>query len=328
MEERPVEASVPHGHVPVLLDAVCEAMARRPDGVVVDATFGGGGYTRGLLRAGRQRIVAVDRDPAAHARALALAAAEPRVVPVLGRFGELSHLLGDIGIEAVDGIVADLGISSYQLDDRERGFAFQDDGPLDMRMGGSGASATDLLREIDPGALVRIIRDFGDEPHARRIARAIVARRSRAPITRTGELRELVHAAIGGKRGPRDPATRTFQAIRIAVNEELEELEHLLEAAPGILAPDGCLAIVSFHSGEDRIVKRAIDRQAGRIPSLGRHVPAEQAHPAPTMRWVTRRVVVPGPEEIRRNPRARSARLRVAQRLPDEDIAAGWGIAA
>lgn len=323
------------GHVPVLLEEVIAALQPLPQALIVDATFGAGGYSRALLAHAATRVVGVDRDPAAVARGLALAAAEPRFTMLEGRFSELEALLATAGIGKVDGIVADLGLSSLQLDDPARGFSFQGDGPLDMRMGAAGPTAADLLRDLGEEDLRDLLRRHGDEPQAGRIAKTIVARRAAAPLTRTGELRALVARAKGGRQGaPRDPATQTFQALRIAVNDEVSELEGLVEAAVGRLRPGGRLAIVSFHSGEDRAVKQAVDGRLGRPLPRSRHLPPAPAAAAAVLAWAAREPIRPGTAEIAANPRARSAKLRVALRLPSADEAAGesadepWRMAA
>lgn len=308
------EFSTSSSHAPVLLEEAIAALAPREGGTYVDATFGGGGYSRALLAFPLARLIAIDRDPEAIARARALAACDPRLVPLEGRFGDIVPLLLSIGIDRVDGIVADLGLSSDQLADPARGFSFRLDGPLDMRMDRTGPTAADLLARLDERALAEIFARYGDEPDARRIARAIVRARTRAPLTRTSELRALV-AAIKKSGSTRiDPATRVFQALRIAVNDELGELERLLAGAVRVLAPGGRLVIVSFHSGEDRIVKRWIDTDGGRIRPRSRHVPPPSRRLAPRLVWLDKGVVRPSAEELARNPRARSARLRVAVR--------------
>ncbi len=301
-------------HQPVLLEEALTALAPRAGATYVDATFGGGGYSRALLARPVARVVAVDRDPAAAARARALARGEPRLVPLEGRFGDLEALLADAGIGPVDGIVADLGLSSDQLDDPGRGFGFQADGPLDMRMDGSGPTAAELVARLDEGALTALFARHGDEPDARRIARAIVRRRARAPIERTGELRALVTAVKGRRAAAHDPATRVFQALRIAVNDEQGELERLLAAAPRLLAPGGRLVVVAFHSGEDRAVKRWIESDGGRRVSVSRYRPPTREPVPPRLVWAAAGPIRPSAAEIARNPRARSARLRVAER--------------
>ncbi len=316
-------------HVPVLLNETLAALAPRPGRLVVDATFGGGGYSRALLDAGC-RVIGIDRDPEAVARGRELAATTSRFTMLAGSFGALDRLLAGIGVTAVEGVVFDLGLSSFQLGAADRGFAFTRDGPLDMRMERRGPTAAELLARLDERELARIFRDYGEEPAARRIARAIVARRRDRPLTRTTELAELIARVTGGRHHHRHPATRTFQALRIAVNDELGELERGLEAALGVLVPGGRLAVVSFHSLEDRLVKRFIDRHAGRSAGASRHRPEPPRRRA-LLAPCGRRVIRPGAEEIARNPRARSARLRVARRLAPEEgetEPAGWRCAA
>ncbi len=300
-------------HVPVLLAEVVAYLAPASGECHVDATFGGGGYTQALLAAGAGRVVAVDRDPAAIARGRALAAVEPRLRLVEGRFGDLASLVG----EPVDGVVFDLGVSSFQLDEAERGFAFAADGPLDMRMGGAGATAADFVADLDEAELADLFFRYGEEAKSRRVARAIVRRRAERPFTRTGDLADVVRRAVtGGRRGDAriDPATRVFQALRIAVNDELGELERGLAAALGLLRPGGRLVVVAFHSLEDRIVKRFLAEAAGRTPNRSRHLPPA-ASVEPTLDLLTRKAVTPGAAEVGANPRARSARLRAARRL-------------
>jgi 16S rRNA (cytosine1402-N4)-methyltransferase len=296
-------------HVPVLLDEVVAALSPRDGATYVDGTFGAGGYSAALLEAAQCRVVGIDRDPQAMARGAALAARYAgRLRLVEGRFGDMARL---IGREKVAGVALDLGVSSPQIDDPERGFSFRADGPLDMRMGRDGASAADLVNTASETRLADIIREYGEERFARRIARAIVEHR---PIARTGELAAIVRAAIP-HRDPAgiDPATRTFQALRIAVNDELGELDRGLAAAEKVLAPGGRLAVVSFHSLEDRRVKDFLKRRSGAAAQGSRHLPAKAA-PAPSFRLLTRKPVEPSPAELARNPRARSARLRAAER--------------
>lgn len=316
-------------HVPVMTAEAIAALEPAPGRLMVDATFGGGGYSRALLAAGC-RVVGIDRDPDAVRRGRELAAAEPRFTMLAGSFGGLDRLLAGAGIDRVDGVVFDLGLSSFQLEDAARGFAFAKDGPLDMRMGGEGPTAADLLARLEERELAELLRRYGEEPAARRIARAIVARRRTRPLTRTSELAELVARTVGGRERRIHPATRTFQALRIAVNDELGELERGLEAALRVLAPGGRLVVVAFHSLEDRIVKRFLDRQAGRMPGGSRHRP-ELPRPRPRLALCGRRVLRPTAEEVARNPRARSARLRAARKLEREEgegEPAGWRRAA
>jgi 16S rRNA (cytosine1402-N4)-methyltransferase len=296
------------GHVPVMLAEVVEAMRPRDGGHYIDGTFGGGGYARALLEAAQCRVLGIDRDPSAIARGQELAARyDGRLTVVQGEFSQMESFLGG---EKSDGVMLDLGVSSYQIDEADRGFSFRFDGPLDMRMSGEGESAADVVNNADEATLTRIIGQLGEERFARKVARAIVAAR---PLSRTAELADVVTKALGpaAKRFAIHPATRTFQGLRLHVNDELGELERGLEAAERVLAPLGRLAVVSFHSLEDRIVKRFLTAR-GREAAVSRHAP-ETAPKHLTFRLVARRE--PGDEEISRNPRARSARLRVAERL-------------
>jgi 16S rRNA (cytosine1402-N4)-methyltransferase len=298
------------GHVPVLLGSVCDWLEPIAGGRFLDATFGGGGYAQALLDAGAAVVVGLDRDPDAVARGRRLTAAEPRLAIVEGCFGDLADLVDG----PFDGIVFDLGVSSFQLDAAGRGFSFRHDGPLDMRMGADGPSAADLVATLDEAELADIFRRYGEEFKARRVARAIVERRRRAPFTRTLDLADVVRRAVGGPPGTVDQATRVFQALRIAVNDELGELERGLEGAVERLAPGGRLVVVSFHSLEDRIVKRFFQTASGTTPGVSRHQPAAAAAAAGPLELLTRKVVRPDAAECARNPRARSARLRAARR--------------
>jgi 16S rRNA (cytosine1402-N4)-methyltransferase len=303
----------PAGHVPVLRDPLLAAIAP-VRGLWVDGTFGAGGYTSALLDAGAAQVIAIDRDPSALAAAADWAAScGTRLTLIEGRFGDLDRLAKGAGAAAADGVVLDIGVSSMQLDQAERGFSFSRDGPLDMRMGGAGPSAADLVNRLEDDALADILHQYGEERAARRVARAIVAARTAAPITRTAELARLVSGVLGPPRpGQTHPATRTFQALRIAVNDELGELVRGLEAAERLLAPGGLLAVVTFHSLEDRIVKRFIQLAAGRVGG-SRHAPEAAPGPARFVP-VTRKAVGPTEAELHANPRARSARLRIASR--------------
>lgn len=302
-------------HVPVLLGEMLVALDVRSGGTYLDATFGAGGYSRAILQAGAGRVFAIDRDPAAVARGRELAAACPRFTMLEGRFGDMAELLAVHGVRQLDGVVLDLGVSSMQLDEAGRGFSFAVDGPLDMRMSGVGISAAEVVNRADADTLTDILRRYGEEPAARRIARAIVERRRRSPIERTRELAELVAGVVGRKAGRIDPATRTFQALRIHVNDELGELERALHAAEALLVPGGRLVVVAFHSLEDRIVKRFFAERSDASPRPSRHLPMPVApSEAPRWRLLAKRPVRPGPAEIAANPRARSARLRWAER--------------
>ncbi|HZS85243.1 MAG TPA: 16S rRNA (cytosine(1402)-N(4))-methyltransferase RsmH [Stellaceae bacterium] len=307
-------SAVVSAHQPVLLAETIAALAPRDGAVYVDGTFGRGGYTRALLAAARCRVFAIDRDPAAIEAGTALARdAADRLTLIEGRFGDMVRLLGERGIAAVAGIALDLGPSSPQLDEAARGFSFRADGPLDMRMERQGATAADLVNTLSEAALADIIFLYGEERFARRIARAILAARAEQPIVRTAELAAIVRGVVP-RAGGIDAATRTFQALRISVNDELGELERGLAAAERLLEPGGRLAVVSFHSLEDRRVKEFLRRRGTATPQGSRHRPAAPFGPAPSFRLLTRKPIRPGEGELRRNPRARSARLRAAER--------------
>lgn len=304
-------------HVPVLLAEVMAALAPVAGGTFVDGTFGAGGYTRAILDAGAARVIAVDRDPTAIAAGAALAAGSGgRLTLVEGRFSALddhARAAGEGEPAAVDGVVLDIGVSSMQLDQAERGFSFRGDGPLDMRMSREGPSAADLVNDTEERALARILQAFGEERQAGRIARAIVRRRAEAPFTRTAELVAVCEQVLGPKRfGEAHPATRTFQAIRIAVNGELDELVEALAAAERLLPEGGRLAVVTFHSLEDRIVKRFLAERSRTVAQGSRHLPEQALEPA-TFAAVSK-AIEPGEAECEANPRARSAKLRHARR--------------
>jgi len=308
-------ASSPSGHEPVLLAEVLAALAPRDGALYVDGTFGRGGYTSALLDAAACRVVAVDRDPAAIAAGAVLARRHgQRLTLMEGRYGAMAALLATSGIGAVSGIVLDLGPSSPQLDEAARGFSFRHDGPLDMRMERQGTTAADLVNALPERELADLIFLYGEERFSRRIARALLAARHQEPIARTGELAAIVRGVVPGKAGDIDPATRTFQALRIAVNDELGELERGLDAAERLLEPGGRLAVVSFHSLEDRRVKEFLRARSGDAPRGSRHLPAAAAEAAPSFTLLSRKAIRPGADEIERNPRARSARLRAAER--------------
>ncbi len=307
-------------HVPVLLPEMLEALAPRPGGIYLDATFGGGGYSRAILAAAACTVWAIDRDPDAISRGATLAAAYPgRLHLVEGGFGDLLELLRARGVDSLDGAVFDLGVSSFQIDDPARGFSFRADGPLDMRMGRQGPTAADLIARLDEATLADILFNLGDERYARRIARAIIAARASAPITTTARLASIIRSVVPPDRSGIDPATRSFQALRIEVNDELGQIERALDQAAGLLRPGGRLVVVSFHSLEDRLVKRFMVEVAGRAPLPSRHDPAALTpRQAPLFDMITPRAVRPGAAETAANPRARSARLRAMRRLdPD-----------
>jgi 16S rRNA (cytosine1402-N4)-methyltransferase len=305
-------------HIPVLVDAVLAALAPRDDATYVDATFGAGGYSAAILGAARCRVFGIDRDPDAVARGEALARQYGgRLTLIAGPFGDMERLIGPFAPGPIAGVAFDLGVSSMQLDEAERGFSFRRDGPLDMRMSRDGATAADLIARLSESELADLIRAFGEERFAGRVARAIAAAQRRRPLTTTGELAEIVRAAIprhGSRSDPGlDPSTRTFQALRIAVNDELGELDRGLAAAERLLMPGGRLAVVSFHSLEDARVKAFLRRRSDTLAG-SRHRPPPAAGPAPSFTLISRRAVRPGADEIARNPRARSARLRAAER--------------
>jgi 16S rRNA (cytosine1402-N4)-methyltransferase len=311
------------GHVPVMLAEVLATLGPQDGATYLDATFGGGGYARAILEAAPGcTVFAIDRDPDAIARGAALAQRfAGRLHLIEGRFGDMLALLRDRGIAALDGVVMDLGVSSFQLDQAERGFSFRADGPLDMRMEKSGPSAAELVNSLPERELADIIFRFGEERFARRIARTIVARRAEAPFTTTADLAALVRRAV-----PRDPsgidgATRSFQALRIAVNDELGEVERGIAAAMELLAPGGRLVVVAFHSLEDRIAKQAMAAASGR-GGASRHDPAALSGRAkPAFHLLTPRALRPQDVEASANPRARSARLRGVERLAMERAA-------
>lgn len=299
-------------HIPVLLNEVIDALAPAPGERHVDATYGAGGYTRAILASGAS-VIAFDRDPDAAAAGRAAAADELRLAIVEDAFSQLAA-----HVDGVDGVVMDIGVSSMQLDQGERGFSFQADGPLDMRMSQAGESAADFLNGADEEAIADVLYHYGEEPKSRRIARAIVAAR---PLSRTGELAAVVRRAVGHKpHDKKDPATRAFQAIRIHVNRELDELAEGLVAAERVLKPGGRLAVVTFHSLEDRMVKRFLRDRSGQAPGESRHVPVVAAARPPSFESVSRGVRA-GEAELAANPRARSATLRWARRTD----AAAWG---
>lgn len=303
-------------HIPVLRDEVAEALAPRDGAVIVDGTFGAGGYARALLERAGCTVYGIDRDPAAIERGRKLAQEFPgRLHMVPGCFGDMDRLLLDRGVESVDGVALDLGVSSPQIDEPERGFSFRFDGPLDMRMGQDGPSAADVVNTAEEAELADIIWRYGEERHSRRVARAIVSRRAEQPFARTAELADVVRRVVPKSKDGIDPATRTFQGLRIHVNDELGELERGLMAAERLLAPGGRLAVVSFHSLEDRVVKDFLRQRSGNVPAPSRHMPGPAATgPAPTFRLLSRSGTAPSEEEARRNPRARSSRLRAAER--------------
>ena len=323
--------NAPHiPHIPVMLNEVLAGLSLRDGGVYVDGTFGAGGYSGAILDAADCRLIAIDRDPdAVAAGAPSVSKYDGRLILVQGRFSEMQQLAADAGVPQVHGVTLDLGVSSMQLDQAERGFSFASDGPLDMRMSQSGENAADVVNSREQDELADIIYHYGDERRSRAVARAIIRARETAPIERTSALAEIVAKAVGpagrgNKKGGKriHPATRTFQALRIYVNSEIEELRLGLPAAERLLAPLGWLAVVSFHSLEDREVKQFLSQRAGLQPGGSRHRPPNEDQRPITFNLPRRGAAKPTDAEIAVNPRARSARLRVAQRtdVPANDI--------
>ena len=311
-----------------MLDEVVAAAAPAPGIRLVDATFGAGGYSRAFLDAGAQ-VLALDRDPTASRFApLSDEPGADRFHLINLPFSELEAALAQSGDSRCDTVVFDIGVSSMQLDEAERGFSFMRDGPLDMRMGADGPTAADLVNTSEPDELVRILRLYGEEKQARRVVATLMRRRDAEPFTRTLDLADTVEKALGGRRGaPVHPATRTFQALRIAVNDELSELEAGLAAAERALTPGGRLVVVSFHSLEDRIVKAFLTLRTGRTPAGSRHAPPAPETAAPSFDLLVNGAQAPTPAETAANPRARSAKLRAAVRTaappwPSERLAA------
>jgi len=306
-------------HAPVLIDEVIKALSPQPGETIVDATFGAGGYTRAVLACGA-RVIALDRDPTVQPHADAVAAEFPdRFRLVRTPFSGLAEAVEG---EALDGVVFDIGVSSMQLDQAERGFSFMRDGPLDMRMSGEGLSAADIVNTWDHGPMAHIFKLYGDERQSGRVATAILRRRAEQPFERTLDLAAVVEKALGGRRGAAiHPATRVFQALRIAVNDELGELRAGLEAAEATLRPGGRLVVVTFHSLEDRIVKAFLTERTGNAPGGSRHAPVAVETRKPSFTLSFKGAVEAGEAELAANPRARSARLRAAVRTD----AAPWG---
>jgi len=301
------------GHAPVLLAEAVGALAVRDGGLYVDGTFGGGGYARAILEAApTARVIALDRDPDALTRGAALVAEfGDRLSLRAGRFGEMETLVG----EPVDGVALDLGVSSFQFDEAERGFSFQNDAPLDMRMEKAGPSAADAVNQLSEAALSDVLEAFGEENEHRRMARFLTQARAAGPIERTGQLADLLEKSVGGRRGAKiHPATRAFQALRILVNDEIGELARALSGAERLLKPQGRLAVVSFHSLEDRMVKQFLVSRAAAGGQGSRHAPVPEPGPAPSFVLETRRTIAPSDAETAANPRARSASLRWAVR--------------
>jgi 16S rRNA (cytosine1402-N4)-methyltransferase len=300
-------------HVPVLGRQAVEMLAPRAGGIYVDATFGAGGYSRAILDTAGTRVIGIDRDRTAILGGFDLVdRSDGRLTLVEDRFSNLADVCAAQGVDSVDGVVMDVGVSSMQLDGAERGFSFRLAGPLDMRMGQDGPTAADVIARASEADLAKIIYIFGEERHSRAVAKAIVAARKEAPVTTTKGLADIVSKVVWSKPGEIHPATRTFQALRIFVNEELDELHLALSAAERVLKPGGRLAVVSFHSLEDRIVKNFLVERA-KAGGGSRHLP-EVAQAAPSFSILTKRPVTADDAEISANPRARSAKLRAAER--------------
>ncbi|MGE5514913.1 MAG: 16S rRNA (cytosine(1402)-N(4))-methyltransferase RsmH [Bacteroidota bacterium] len=302
-------------HIPVLLDEVLDALNVHDGATYVDGTFGAGGYTLAMLGRAGCTVYGIDRDPNAAAAGRALPEAQAgRLILLEGRFGDMGRLLAESGVNRVDGVALDIGVSSMQLDQAERGFSFAKDGPLDMRMEQAGASAADVVNTADETELADIIYRLGEDRQSRRIARAIVTARAEKPFERTLELAAVIAKVVRKSGDGIHPATRTFQALRIHVNDELGELERGLAAAETLLAPGGRLAVVTFHSLEDRVVKTFLKQRSGDMPAPSRHLPQTVSGPAPTFTLLGRKAIAAGPAEVARNPRSRSAKLRAAIR--------------
>jgi 16S rRNA (cytosine1402-N4)-methyltransferase len=300
-------------HIPVLGRQAVGMLQPRAGGIYVDATFGAGGYSRAILDIAGTRVIGIDRDRSAVTAGFDLVdRSDGRLMLAEDRFSNLAEICATQGLDAVDGVVMDVGVSSMQLDQAERGFSFRLGGPLDMRMGHDGPAAADVIAKASEADLANIIYIFGEERHSRAVARAIVAARKEAPITTTRALADIVAKVVRSKPGEIHPATRTFQGLRIFVNEELDELHLALSAAERVLKPAGRLVVVSFHSLEDRIVKNFLVERA-RAGGGSRHLPVI-AQAAPSFHILTKRPVIPDDDEISANPRARSAKLRAAER--------------
>ena len=301
-------------HTPVMLDEVLAALGPRDGETYLDGTFGAGGYTSAILAAADCRVIALDRDPSAIAGGYGLVAtSKGRLTLVEERFSNLSAALDDLGVESLDGLVLDIGVSSMQIDQAERGFSFRFDGPLDMRMGGEGPTAADLIAALDDKELAAVLLTLGEERRAGAIARAICAEREAEPIVTTTRLQKIVERVLGRSNDGINPATRTFQALRLAVNDELGELARALFAAEKRLKPGGRLVVVAFHSLEDRIVKTFLADRTRTQSGGSRHMPEAKVAPA-TFELMSRGALKPSDEEIARNVRSRSAKLRAARR--------------
>ncbi len=303
-------------HIPVMLREIVAGLQPKEGGLYVDGTFGFGGYTRAILEAADCRVIAFDRDPDAIEAGQALQRHfGERLTLIHARFSEMAAHLTEAEGGQIDGVVLDLGVSSHQLDEASRGFSFRFDGPLDMRMEQSGPSAADVVNHLEEQELTRIIGELGEERFARSVARAIIKARAEAPITTTLQLADIVRRVVRRAQDGIDPATRTFQGLRLHVNDELGELNRGLEAASHILGPHGRLVVVTFHSLEDRIVKSFMTEVSSVNDGRSRHLPPALHQKKPGFQLVTRKAVTPTPEEIKNNARARSAKMRIAEKL-------------
>ena len=303
-------------HLPVLLDEVVDVLTPRIGARYIDGTFGAGGYSRALLEAADCKVLSIDRDPSAVETGERLAHEfGGRLIFVSGRYGDMDNILADLGMTQIEGIALDLGVSSMQIDDPERGFSFREDGPLDMRMSKSGETAADVVNKLTERDLADIIYRYGEERASRRVARAIVNFRTHTPIKRTQQLAEIVRGVVKNSPDRIDPATRTFQALRIYVNDEIGELQRGLVAAESVLVPGGRLVVLSFHSLEDRCVKQFFKTRSGSAPLPSRHYPLNtEVSRSPTFKVFNRSTIRPTLAEISINPRARSARMRWGER--------------
>lgn len=307
-------------HTPVLLHDMLDMLSPKNRGTYIDGTFGAGGYSQAILKAANCRVFAIDRDPTTKAFAERLERDFPdRFVWILGNFSDMCGLVSTHGIQEVDGIVLDLGVSSMQIDTPERGFSFKQDGPVDMRMSGEGMDAATVINHASEKELADILYYYGEEKASRKIAHAIVQHRAKAPITSTRQLAEIIRNVVGGKHKKADPATKSFQALRIHVNQEFEAIEQGLEAASNLLAPGGKLVVVAFHSLEDRLVKRFMISRCGRLGEPSRHVPQQHVEgEAPHFFLPKPEKRVASEAEVEQNPRARSAVMRMMVRSDDE----------
>ncbi len=303
-------------HIPVMLEEVVENLSPQSGGIYVDGTFGGGSYSQAILSAAQCHVVGIDRDPDAIKRGQGLVQKyQNRLSLIPGNFGDIKTLLEEQKIYQVDGLVLDIGVSSFQIDEAERGFSFQKNGPLDMRMSREGESAADVVNNMSQEDIAHILWKYGEEKKSRKIARAIVEDRKEKKFETTFELANLVRSVLKG--GEKDPATRTFQALRIYVNKELEELERALEAAEEILRPGGTLVVVTFHSLEDRIVKNFLKTKSGGDANPSRHVPEIENKTSISFKLPSKKAIIVGADEAQKNPRSRSAKMRVAIKVGD-----------